>query len=399
MGAGASGSGSVNIVSLNNAIRSAILANGVSRLQQLYSSSIDTATQNGPINIAPNNVGIIRGFLVKLSGEFKNTGGSTATATASGLANLLSQIQFQDFSNVTRINTTGWHINLLNSAKANRVFAGAYSPNVTIGYGNNWSLSQAGAGTIAANTTQTFTMYYYVPLAYARNDLRGAVYAGLVGATAQLQLTLNTAISAVAADPTLAVYAGAGSAVEHFTNVTVTVYQDYIDQLPTYAQLGLTPPTGVGAASPALPPVDMSTIYELINTNQSGYTSGQDFGIPYTNLRTFMSTSVIFDNFVNGGPYAGTDLNYWALTLANSANVWKYTPDIADLLARGHFMGDPPLGYYYFDHRSAPINTQVYGNANLVANVATGNNGGTFLIGYEAFAMTQTIVGAPSVPS
>jgi len=388
-----------NLVTLNGAIRSAILANGVSRLQQLYSQSINAANQNGPININPNNVGIIRGFLVKLTGQFKNTGGSTATLTAWGLANLLSSVQFQDFSNVTRINTTGWHINLLNSVKNNMPFAAAYAPNVSIGYGNNWGLQTTGA-TIATTATSNFSMYYYVPLAYSKLDLRGAVFAGLVGATAQLQLTLNPNISAVAGDPTLAIWSGAGSAVEHFTNVTLTVYQDYIDQLPSYGQLGLTPPQDVGANSPALPPVDMSTIYELINTSQSGMVVSQDFGIPYTNLRTFMSTAVIYDNQTGGAyPAVGTDVNYWALTLANSANVWKVTADVADLLARGQLMADPPIGAYYFDHRSAPINTQIYGNAQLVLNASVVNTNAAVLIGYEAFAMTQTIVGAPSVPS
>jgi len=390
---------SVNILQLNGAIRSAILSNGVSRLQQLYSQNVDTASQNGPINIAPNNVGVIRGFLVKITGQFKNNGASPATLTQWGLANLLSQIQFQDFSNVTRINTTGWHLNLLNSVKNSMPFGAAYAPNVSVGYGNNWGLQSTGA-TIAAGATSNYNAYFYVPLAYSKLDLRGAVYAGLVGATAQLQLTLNPNISAVAGDPTLAIYAGAGSAVVQNTNVTLTVYQDYIDQLPSYGQLGLTPPQGVGANSPALPPVDMSTIYELINTSQSGMVVNQDFGLPYTNLRTFMSTSLIIDNQSAGVyPAAGTDLNSVALTLANSANVWKYTGDIAALMSRGVMGADPPLGAYYFDSRSAPINTQIYGNAQIVVNLSTVNAGASVLIGYEAFAMTQTIVGAPSVPS
>jgi hypothetical protein len=388
-----------NLVTLNGAIRSAILANGVSRLQQLFSTSINMATQMGPINIAPNNVGIIRGFLVKLTGQFINNGADTASITAWGLANLISSFQFQDFSNVTRINTTGWHMNLLNSVKNNMPFAAAYAPNVSIGYGNNWGLQTTGAS-IATTATSDFSMYYYVPLAYSKLDLRGAVFAGLVGATAQLQLTINPNISAVAGDPTLAIWSGADTAVAYNTNVILTVYQDYIDQLPSYGQLGLTPPQGVGANSPALPPVDMSTIYELINTSQSGMVQSQDFGIPYTNLRTFMSTSVIYDNQSEGVyPDVGTDVNYWALTLANSANVWKVTADVADLLARGQLMADPPVGAYYFDHRSAPINTQIYGNAQLVLNASLVNTNAAVLIGYEAFAMTQTIVGAPSVPS
>ena len=385
-----------SVSQINQAIRSAIIANGVSRLQQLSSQSVNPTTQNGPVTINPNNVGIIRGFLVRMTGKLKNTGGAGAALTGFGLANLLSNVAFQDFSNVTRINTTGWHINLLNSAKNNQVFGGAYAPNVSVGYGNNWGLNSAEPVNPAAGADSVFTFFYYIPLAYSKSDLRGAVFAGLVGATAQLQLTINSnPFAAAGADPTLAVFAGSPGAFDG--NVNITVYQDYIDQLPTYAQLGYTPSQGVSPSSPALPPVDMSTIYELINTSQSAIVAGQDFGISYTNLRTFLSTTVVFDN--GGTLNTGSDVNYWALTLANSANVWKYTPDVAALLARGQFLADPPPGVYYFDHRAAPINTQVYGNAQLVLNASQVNNGAALLLGYEAMAMTQTIVGAPSVPS
>ncbi len=384
-----------NLTSINSAIRGAILSSGVARLQQVYSMGINPASQNGPITINPQNVGIIRGFLVRLTGKLKPTA-ANAALTGFGLANLLSNVAFADFSNVTRINTTGWHLNLINSAKNNQVFGGAYAPNVSVGYGNNWGLNSVSPIAPASGADATFSFFYYVPLAYSKNDLRGAVFAGLVGSTAQLQLTLNpTPFAAAGSDPTLAVFGGAAGGFDG--NVNITVYQDYIDQLPSYAQLGLTPSQGTSPNSPALPPIDMSTIYELINTSQSAVVAGQDFGIAYTNLRTFMSTSVVFDN--GGVLNTGSDVNYWALTLANSANVWKYTPDVAALLARGQFLCDPPAGVYYFDHRQAPINTQVYGNAQLVLNASQVNAGAAVLLGYEAFAMTQTIVGAPSVPS
>ena len=72
---------------------------------------------------------------------------------------------------------------------------------------------------------------------------------------------------------------------------------------------------------------------------------------------------------------------------------------MAALFGRTQFLCDPPPGCYYFSHRDAPINTQLFGNAQLVVNPATVNAGAAILLGYEAFAMTQTIVGAPSVPS
>jgi hypothetical protein len=392
--AASGGSSAMSVTQINSAISSAILTNGVARLQQIYSQSVTPANLNGPISIYPNNVGIIRGFLVKISGTLKNTGSGTANLTALGLSNLLSNVTFQDFSNVTRINTTGWHLTQLATAKGGAPFVGAVAFNVGESYGNNWGLQYAPA-TLATTASTTFNYYYYVPLAYAQTDLRGAVFAGLVGATANLQLTLNPTPFAATGDATLSIYSGQAGSFNG--NVTVSVWQDYIDQLPTYAQLGLTPASGVSSASPALPPVSMSTIYELINTSQTGIVQGQDFGVPFTNLRTFMSTTMIYDNA--GTLNIGTDINYWALTLANSANIWKYTPDIATVKARQSFMCDPPPGMYYFDSRVSPINTQQYGNAQIVLNASLVNTGASLLIGYESFAMTQTLVGAPSVPS
>lgn len=368
----------------NAGIRALILANGVSRLQQIYATGVNPASQNGPVNIAVQNVGLIRGFLVKVSGSLTNTGAGAAAITELGLSNILSNVAFQDFNNITRINTTGWHLNMLASAKNNSVFGGAYAPNVSIDFGNNWGLNSVPAAPAAAANIP-FTMYYYVPLAYAKNDLRGAVYAGLVGATAQLQLTLNPTPFVAAGDATLAVYSGQTGQYKAATNVNITVYQDYIDQLPTSNN------------GPLLPAIDLSTIYDLKATALNGLAVGQDFGAPYSNFRTFLSTAVIFDN--GGSLNVGTDINYMALTLANASNIWKVTPDILALQARGQFMADPPKGVYWIDQRSAPINTQQYGNANLIVNPSTVNAGAQLLLGYEAFAMSQTIGGAPSLPA
>jgi hypothetical protein len=372
------------IAANNAAIRGMILANGVARLQQIFATGISPSAQNGPINVPIQNVGLIRGFLVKVQGTFTNAAGSTATRTEFGAANLLSAIAFQDFNNITRIQTTGWHMNLLNSAKNNMVFGGAYAPNVPSDYGNNWTVQSAPA-TIAASTDAPFTFFYYVPLAYAKNDLRGAVYAGLVGATAQLQLTLNPTPFAAAGDATLAVYSGNAGNYKAAQNVNITVYQDYIDQLPTMNGQVL------------LPQVDLSTIYDIKNTSSSGLVVGQDFGVLFANFRTFLSTAIVYDN--GGTLNTGSDINYFSLTAANSANLWKYTPDVAALLARGQFMADPPKGTYFFDTRQAPINTQQYGNMEIIVNPSVVNAGASLLVGYESFAMTQTITGAASLPS
>lgn len=369
----------------NNAIRQMILSNGIARLQQISSQSVNVAGLNGsPVAIQPQNVGIIRGFLVQIDAVLTNTGGAAANLTAFGLWNLLSRVGFTDFNNIDRINTRGFMLGMLNSAKNNMVFGGAYAPNIPVDFGNNYPV-QTGPQSIAAGASANLSMFLYVPLAYAKSDLRGAVYAGLIGAVSKLSLTLNPNPVVAAGGETDAVYAGSAGAYGNGGNVQITVYQDYIDQLP------------MNQGQPILPPVDLSTIYDLKDTSQSGFVANQDFGIGYANFRTFLSTCLVFDN--GGQLNPGTDITSFALTLANASNIWKYGPKVAAMLARGQFMADPPAGAYWFDSRQAPVNTQQWGNAELVVNASTVNAGAKLLVGYEAFAMTQTIGAAGSLPS
>src|SRR4029077_12736398 len=107
-------------------------------------------------------------------------------------------------------------------------------------YGSNWGVIQS-SGNIAAAGNGSMTMWYWVPIAYSEKDLRGVIYANVVNGTMQLNLSFpgtNGVALAVAngTDSTQAMYvgnaAGAGALVSA-TNVAVTVYQYYYDQLPT----------------------------------------------------------------------------------------------------------------------------------------------------------------------
>lgn len=370
-----------DMINQNLGARAQILQYGVPMLQQIYAQSVDP-TVNNIHTVQPQNVGLIRGFWVKVTGTLRNTGGTLATRTQLGAANLLSQILFSDFNNTTRINTTGWHMHLMNSAKAPLVYGGAYAPNMPVNYGNNWSVDVAPA-TVATVTDAAVSFYYYVPLAYAKNDLRGSVFAGLVSSTASLQLTINANPFSAAGDATLAVYSGSAGGWKAGTAVTVTVYQDYLDQIP------------MSANGPVLPMLDMQTMYELKNVSQVGMVVGQDFQIPFANLRNFLSTTVIYDN--GGTLAAGTDVNYWSLNAANTTALFKYGPNEAALLARGIFAADLPLGVYHFSHRDRPINTQQFGNMTLVLNPSLVNAGAVALIGYEDFATLDQVQYASSL--
>lgn len=371
----------------NGEARARILMGGVERLQQISSAAINPANQT-IVNIQPQNVGLVRGFLVKISGTIANTNvGASGVALARtnfGAANLLRNIGFTDINNQVRHQTQGWHLNLVNSAKQPMVWGGAYAANVPVDYGSNYDVLTAPAGITTGAGTAAVQFYYYVPLSYSKVDLRGAMWAGVVNAVAQLQLEINPTPVTAAGDPGLAVYSGNTGGWSG--NVTITVWQDYIDQVPMDQ-----------SGNPILPQDDIATLYQLNNTTLSALVANQDFGVPFANFRNFLSTCLVYDN--NGVYNDGTDINYFALQTANSSNIWRYGPEEAALLARSTFMADPPTGSYYFDHRAKPISTQQFGNTQITVNPSAVTAGASIWAGFEYFSQASQVVFAGSLPS
>jgi hypothetical protein len=361
---------------LNNANRALVINNSVKMTQPIYSGSIDTAAQQ-VLNVPVRNVGLILGFLVEVSGTVLNTGAGALDRTGVGSSALVKNFTFSDLDNVQRINTTGPLMAVLNSARQGFGFGGAYAPNLPMGYGNNWGPFAAPATVAAGANTANLKHTYYVPLAYSSSDLRGSIYAAIVNATMNLQITLQDApCAAGGADGLDKVFTG-NAAADWSTPLKVTVYQVYLDQLPT------------SGGVPILPQIDLTEIYDLKYSVYTGMAAGQDFPIDYANFRRFLSTTMIYDN---GGAFnAGDDINTIALTAANSTNLWKVSPDIAALLARQTFMADPPKGWYYFDSRDKPVNTVSFGNMQLVVNPITVGANSKIVVGYEAFNRTGNI--------
>ena len=365
--------------------RNIVNANSVKMKTQIYSGAVNPATNN-ILNIQPRNVGLILGFLVEVSGTIANTAAAGLTLTSMGSANALSRVAFNDLNNVQRINTTGYHLALLNSARQGFAFGGTYAPNLPVGFGNNYGVF-TGPSTIAVSTNGNVRHVYYVPMAYSQDDLRGAVYASVVNAVMNLQLTINQAPCsgvAPAADPLPAIYSG-NAAANWSGNVNVTVTQVYLDQIPQVQ------------GQPILPMMDLNTIYDLKYTVQTGMVANQDFPVSYANFRQFLSTFMIYDQ---AGTYnAGTDINYWMLQAANSTPIWKEGPLLLALEARQTFMADLPAGFYYADSRLKPIDTITWGNQQIVLNASSTTAGASLVIGYEAFQQTSQIAAATSLQS
>lgn len=388
----------VSPAQINFGARQAIKAVSVRMTQQIFSQSSLQTTPT--VTVKPQNVGLILGFWVQVILTVNNGSAVTLNLTDFGPANALSNIQFLDLNNVTRINTPGWHMNFVNTAKMHRPFGSALvrttgfdSP---INYGSLAASDISAPATIAAAGNGTVTMWYYVPLAYSNDDLRGCVYANVVNATMQLQLSLPGSYGVQLAvangtDSTQAIYVGAAAgsvASVALTGATINVWQVYYDQLPR------NPADG----SLILPITDLATAYEIKQTTQSSIVTGQDFPYQYANFRDFLSTMAVYVNTgATGARTSGTDINYWALVAANLTPVWKIPPALAYLKQRNDIQVDMPPGVYYFESRERPISTTQYGNMQLMLNASTAGTGAYELIGVEDFALLSTLSTAGSL--
>lgn len=391
-------SGTNNLAALaqqNAEANFAIRSQGLEMLQQIFTTTVVPAS-NPVLNIQPRNVGLLRGFWVEVNAKMYDADQAGAPTTY-GAANLLSNIAFYDLSNNLRHNTQGWHVYMLDVVRKGYNFPLGFSvPTGSIIGGTGWSSNLYAAPTqlpASAPSDPNVRCLYYIPISYSKDDLRGSIYAGVVNATMNLQLTLNANGFSVAntGDPTLAVYQDAtGSSTAVWSSATVTVYQDYIDQLPI----------GTNGA-PILPITDLSIVYELKNTSLTGLTAGQDFPIPFSNFRSFLSTMMLFSN-PTGTPVDpfrnGTDVNNLKLQAANFTNITNTDPYLWQMTFNDMVMADAPQGFYYMDNRRKPLNTNQYGNLELILNPKTVYAGATVLIGYEDMAVINTISLAGSLP-
>lgn len=374
----------------NALARSLITSRAIKMRQQIYSNTFNPANQQ-VVQIPIRNVGLLLGFWVEINITTADPGmGNTYDLTPFGVANIVQQFVLTDLNNNVRIQTSGWHMSFVNTAKKRRPFAAVRTNTAyPMSYGHNWT-KIFDASQVNHAAPPTVYVLYYVPVAYSDFDLRGAMYMNVVNATAYLQIQVATsaqAFVASGADPTLAVYqASGGSPTSGWgTACQIVVYQEYYDQLPV---------ANNGAV--ILPYTDLSAIYELKNLTYTGLATNQEFPIPYSNFRDFLSTFVVWDN--GGTLDTGANTNYWALQSANFTNIFKQDPQLTAVMARNEIGDDFPSGAYYFPSRDKPISTVQYGNMNLILSpTGTINAGAQLLVAYEDFALVNTLVGAASL--
>lgn len=367
---------------MNMAARRAVIAGGIDMTQQIFTQTLSSGIAGAVFNIPLRNVGLVKRFYIRIDATVARSASETQTRVGFGPAQLISNLMLTDLSNQQRINTAGWHLYMLASAKYGKAFGAAFTNDTPFAVGSNFTVMSAPSSFTSGS--QALRMWFEVPVSYSDSDLRGAVYASTVNATWQMQITINPSFFVTStADEALAGYQSSGTDLGTFSALTLTVWQNYIDQIPQ------------GRNGPVLPLMDLSTAYVINNTVKSSIVASQDNPVPYANFREFLSTSVIYDQ--NGVMNAGTDINFWALESANYTNIFKIDPILATLLTRRIMGDDFPAGTYYFDHRAKPIQTVQYGNMQLVLNPSSAAASSQMILGYEAMSIINQITQAGSL--
>jgi len=334
------------------------------------------------------NVGLVKRLVFRFTATI-TAGAQDLSLTPLGLANFVSNVTFYDLGNNQRINTTGWHLTAVSTAKRRAVFGAAYVSDTPLGYGNNNNRVMYAPTTIPATTSSEVDFQIEIPFVKNDMDLRGAIYADVTQATMQVQITINpNMIVASTADPTLAVYQSAGAGTGTISNIQVNFWQNYLDQLPR-AQNG----------APILPNLDLGTAYLLNNTSSGLPIANQLNSAAFTNARTYESVAFIFDN--NGSLNVnGSDLNNITLTSANMTNLMDVDGKMIGLMERNVIGGDFPAGMYYMDFRHRPIDTNQYGNMQLNVNPSSvEGSGAVILYGWESYGIIGLVNQGGSIPS
>lgn len=353
------------------------------------------------VNVTPQNVGLVKGFWILVSYELTNTGASDATLTGRGAFNVLRRIQYYDLLNNWRVNTSGFHLALLNSAKIGWGFSGDYNPNLPNGIGQiNYTVNNRTA--TLANTTgdNTLQVLYYVPLAYSAQDTTGAVFAQTTGGTQSLQLTINSTPGFTTGDSIYGIYGGANTAVTYKTgtSITIQVFQDYWGNIPYTVDKN-------GQYNYMVPAIDIGTSYLITDTTQSSPTVNQQFQFQIQNYRKFLSVIAFYDNFNSGSPNgeaafaAGTDISSWMLQAANYTPIRTWSPTLLAGQNRNTLMGDMPKGGYLFDFRTQPLDSLYYGSLQITMTPSAVNSAGAYVYyGVETFADSAIVTQSGSLP-
>jgi hypothetical protein len=293
-----------------------------------------------------------------------------------------------------RINTPSWHLTHVASAKYKQPFGSAIktaSMDTPFNYGANYTTTQNVPGILnATNTTVTNAwLMFEVPFSYSDKDLRGAIFAQVTSGTYTLSMTVNPNLFVLSGgDASFAMYQSNSNTAAHLgvlTSCKITVNQNYLDQIP------------IINGSPVLPPIDLSTMYIMNQSQLGGLVVNTPNGIPYPNSRAILSTTFCYDDNLT---LASGKISNIAIQTANTTNLISVDEPMVSLWNRNRMQADFPPGVYYLDHRKRPIQTIQFGNEqlNITPSTVTGSTSALYYA-LEMLAQINAVTLAGSLAS
>lgn len=398
-----------NALAANYQARQIVLNESYPVIQEVESQTFDPKNKS-TFDVTPANIGIVKGFTIVVkaiidASEFAQA--DAAQLCNFGAANLIQRITYYDPDNQRHTETTGWHLHLINSLKQGRPYLAPTQYNgfgapsgleYPVFYGNKFKVQSARpviSGEDGGLDQIEVTFTYYLPLAYSDTDLTGAVLANVPQSKQRLKIEFannNTAfnnttvdkLTTVNNDAIYNVVSQTGKQMK-FTEMSYTVYQHYLDQLP------------VGQNGYILPLIDLSTLYCLENSAFGGITPNVDFTVQYANLYKYLSTVAIYDKGSIEDHLNGENLNYLSQRTANFSDTCKMSPVAWVGQTRKMFGNDLPFGVYYKDNRDKPVYTLQYGNVGFVVNPKKVAPDQRLLMGYEYFTSRTELINAGTI--
>jgi hypothetical protein len=353
----------------NSYARTLIYNNAKPIFQKVASKSfVNVASGNNIFTVNPLQIGFIRRFLVEVTCTISNTDTThAATEIGFGVDNLVSNITFNDFTGNPRHNASGRSFGFVEAAKFRQIPGAAFTSDSVSGYGSN--IPSNVAPSIAGSGTATVTRVFEVPIMVdCGQNMAGGLWLGTNNQSTTLNITLNpNPIGLPTADPLNLVYrlaaGGATIAATPMTAATVTVWQDYWNNVPS------DPTTG----KPILPQQDIGTAYMITETN-SGMTfaANQQSSWNFPTFSKLLGTYLIYDN--NGALNPGSDISLLSLVLSNYAIVKQYDPITLDRLVRAVINSSYPSGTYAFITRQHPLDIDQYPALQLQVTPSSATN-------------------------
>ena len=388
----------VSAAQINMAIRNSILANGIPVLQNVRSGQAVYASGSPTVvNVLASNVGLIRRFYLVLQGTLDCAAGHVLTATKFGLANLLSNVQFTDQNNRLRINTTGIHLHLAASEKRRRPFGAALvaatGQSDTTGLGANFPVMNA-PSSVSGGSSKAFAFIFEIPVVNSNTDLSGAIYANQTTSNNQLQFTLNPSAFAYNSDPFNAAFttdAALATALPTLTNLTWSLYQDFLDQLPQANGYAVLPPQDIAWA----------LVYQSIQPGVQVAGNDNLYALPPFNV--YQNLMLFWNNYGYGGTTGG-DVAYIKAQVSNTYVLKQWDPLMLAVLTRNIMGCDMPGGnsasaaafsggVYSLDFRHKPLSVSQLSSTNIVFRPNSVQAGASLTIGQEYLWFANQAVG------